>query len=419
MRKLLVILTLAVALLLAPTAQAQDPVEIDFLTYLTGPDGAYYADLVTQFNEEQSDIHVNFLVEEGGADYNARLTLGIRSGNAPAVAMLEIDKLPRFVESDFITSFSVEEFEEIFHSDFDDFVPSTISGAMANDRIYAVPLAGFHAAMYYNVDHFEAAGIDGPPETWAEFVEYAQMLTQDTDGDGATDQWGYYCFGGWQYRVLWQWYSVLWGMGGELLNEDLTEVAFDSEEGVAALQFFVDLIREHEVCPAEPADGEQAFGSGQLSMHLNGPWMISFFDSLPELNWQVANLPTWDGNAAAWGSVHTMTFPMNVPDEQHQAGLVFGAWLADHTADLAAAGAYAPRYSVLESEAHQALEAQTIFGQGASDYLRMVPPVEYWPEAEQILLEYFDGALLGTVSAEEAVMGAAEEIQYLVEEYAD
>ena len=38
MRKLLVILTLAVALLLAPTAQAQDPVEIDFLTYLTGPE---------------------------------------------------------------------------------------------------------------------------------------------------------------------------------------------------------------------------------------------------------------------------------------------------------------------------------------------------------------------------------------------
>ena len=49
----------------------------------------------------------------------------------------------------------------------------------------------------------------------------------------------------------------------------------------------------------------------------------------------------------------------------------------------------------------------------------MVPPVEYWPEAEQILLEYFDGALLGTISAEEAIMGAAEEIQYLIEEYAD
>src|SRR5690606_8276154 len=417
--KLLVVFTLIVAVLLAPVAQAQGPVEIDFLTYLTGPDGAYYAELVNQFNEEQSDIRVNFLVEEGGAHYNARLTLAIRSGNAPAVAMLEIDKLPRFIESDFITSFTVEEFESTFNADLDDFVPSTINGAMANDRIYAVPLAGFHAALYYNVDHFEAAGIDGPPETWAEFVEYAQMLTQDTDGDGATDQWGYYCFGGWQYRVLWQWYSVLWGMGGSLLNEDLTEVAFDSEEGVAALQFFVDLIREYQVCPAEPADGEQAFGAGQPSMHLNGPWMIGFFDSLPELNWEVANLPTWDGNAAAWGSVHTMTFPVNVPEEQHQAGLVFGAWLADHTADLAAAGAYAPRYSVLESEAHRALEAQTIFGEGAAEYLQMVPPVEYWPEAEQILLEYFDGALLGTISAEEAIMGAAEEIQYLIEEYAD
>ena len=53
---------------------------------------------------------------------------------------------------------------------------------------------------------------------------------------------------------------------------------------------------------------------------------------------------------------------------------------------------------------------------GAADYLRMVPSVDIWPEAEEILLEYFDGALLGTITAEQAIGGAAEEIQYLLED---
>ena len=78
--------------------------------------------------------------------------------------MLEIDKLPRFIESDFITSFTVEEFESTFNADLDDFVPSTINGAMANDRIYAVPLAEFHAALYYNADHFERPGSKARPK---------------------------------------------------------------------------------------------------------------------------------------------------------------------------------------------------------------------------------------------------------------
>ena len=86
----------------------------------------------------------------------------------------------------------------------------------------------------------------------------------------ATDQWGYYCFGGGSIACCGSG-TLSVGYGRRLLNEDLTGVAFDSEEGVAALQFFVDLIREHEGVPGGASSGEQAFGSGQLSMHLKRP----------------------------------------------------------------------------------------------------------------------------------------------------
>lgn len=399
-------------------AVAQEVVEIDFMTYLTGPDGAFYEALVNQFNEEHPNIKVNFFVEPGGAEYQAKVVMGIRSGDAPAALLLHADEIPRYIQNDMVYGWSKADWESTFGIPLDDYVPATMEYVIADDNVYGLTLTVYHLALYYNVDHFIAAGLDPdkPPQTWDEFIEYGKALTVDTNGDGTIDQWGYFCHGGWQFRVLWQWYSLFWQMGGELLNEDQTEVAFNNDIGVAALQYFVDLIEKEKICPAEPSDGEQAFALGTLSMHTNGPWMIAYFDSIEELNWRVANLPRYEGNAAAWGSTHTLVFPKGVPEAEHQAAVEFGAWMAGHMIDLAAAGAYPARVSVMESEEFKTMPAHAVFAAGAADYLHLPPALEIWPEAEAIFIEYFQGALLGEISAEQAIEACAEEIQALLEE---
>jgi ABC-type glycerol-3-phosphate transport system substrate-binding protein len=49
-------------------------------------------------------------------------------------------------------------------------------------------------ALVYNKDHFRAAGLDPekPPATWEQLREYANKLTIDKDGDGNSDQYGFY-----------------------------------------------------------------------------------------------------------------------------------------------------------------------------------------------------------------------------------
>jgi multiple sugar transport system substrate-binding protein len=425
MKRIVISLSLLLAMLVALSggmastkAVAQEVVEISFLTYLTGPDGAYYEALVNQFNEEHPNIKVNFLVESGGAEYQSKLVLSIRSGDAPAAVLLHLDEMPRYINNEMIYGWSTADWETTFGVSLADFAPSTVAYAVVDDMVYGVTLTAYHLALYYNADHFVAAGLDPdkPPTTWDEFVEYGQALTTDTNDDGEIDQWGYFCHGGWQFRVLWQWYSLFWEMGGELLNEDQTGVAFNNETGVAALQYFVDLIEKDNICPAEPSDGEQAFALGTLSMHTNGPWMIAYFDSIEELNWRVANLPKYEGNAAAWGSTHTLTVPKGVSDAEHAAAVEFGAWMASHTVELAAAGAYPVRQSVAESESFKELPAHAVFAAGAAEYLHLPPALEFWPAAEAIFIEYFQGALLGDISAEQAIQASADEIQALFEE---
>jgi multiple sugar transport system substrate-binding protein len=423
MRRIVISLSLLLAMLVmlstgmaSTKAVAQEVTEIDFMTLFTGPDAATWEGLVNQFNDEHPDIQVNFLVSTGGAEYLAQLALAIRSGNAPAVFIAHTDELARFIRSEMVTGWSTADWESAFGVSLDDYVQASISPLIVDDTVYGLPLAVFQDGLYYNVDLFVDAGLDPdkPPQTWDEFLEYAQALTKDTDGDGTTDQWGYFCYGGWQYRMLWQWYSLLWEMGGELLNEDQTEVAFNNETGVAALQYFVDLIHEYEVCPVEASDGEEAFRLGQLGLHTNGPWMINNFAEVEGLNWGVAPMPKWDGNGAAWGSAHTLAFPKGVSDNAHAAAVTFGAWLANHMVEIAGSGMYPPSISVGQSGDFRALTANAAFADAAED-LHLPPTVESWAQAESILIEYFEGALRGDISAERAIQSSADEIQDLLE----
>jgi len=57
-------------------------------------------------------------------------------------------------------------------------------------KIWGVPWATTAMVLQYDEKLFREGGFAGPPEMWDEFMEIAQKLTKDTDGDGQIDQAG-------------------------------------------------------------------------------------------------------------------------------------------------------------------------------------------------------------------------------------
>ncbi|MCY3979638.1 MAG: extracellular solute-binding protein [Chloroflexi bacterium] len=56
-------------------------------------------------------------------------------------------------------------------------LPAGIIEQMSYDgEVYGLPYYSGVQTMAYNASHLEAAGIDAPPETWAEMLEQAQMI---------------------------------------------------------------------------------------------------------------------------------------------------------------------------------------------------------------------------------------------------
>jgi ABC-type glycerol-3-phosphate transport system substrate-binding protein len=57
---------------------------------------------------------------------------------------------------------------------------------------------------------FREVGLERPPETLSELLEYGKKLTRDLNGDGKVDQWGLV----WNYNEPF-WYVPFFGGMGE------------------------------------------------------------------------------------------------------------------------------------------------------------------------------------------------------------
>ena len=108
--------------------------------------------------------------------------------------------------------------------------------------------------MAFNVQMLEDNNLEDPRDlyergewTWDKFIEYCQILTQDTDGDGQTDQYGY-C--GYHLETM---EGLMFGNGANIASS-ATEGISSAPVG-EALQMFSDMYNVYNVCYPYDYDG--------------------------------------------------------------------------------------------------------------------------------------------------------------------
>jgi sn-glycerol 3-phosphate transport system substrate-binding protein len=102
-------------------------------------------------------------------------------------------------------------------------------------------------ALVYNKELYEASGLDPekPPTNLMELLEAAAKIA-----DPSKQVWGHYVLtapthqtGGFFFE------AILWAFGSQVVSDDWTEVAFNTPDGVAALNWYHDLIRVRKCMP--------------------------------------------------------------------------------------------------------------------------------------------------------------------------
>jgi multiple sugar transport system substrate-binding protein len=245
----------------APPQAGQAPAaaqpSIRFLTdWSTGVRGDVMSRAMELFREQAPEIRVAYepSVE---SDVTQRVIVELAGGNAADVFISSGADFYNFWEkgafldlTDFVNADDDLNVDDLFPQ----------PGAFHTEgKWYGMAFQLVTGGCYYNATLFEQAGVPGPRDwpdnpdgiwTWDNFLEVAQALTQDTDGDGEVDQWGYYITSGFEFGYL----PWIWSNGGDFIDLEAMKTTLDQPEATQAFQFVMDLVHTHKVS-LEPSVG--------------------------------------------------------------------------------------------------------------------------------------------------------------------
>jgi len=379
-------------------------ITLDFWNGFTGGDGPFMQGLVDQFNEEHDNITVESNTQQW-AEFYQRLPAAVTAGEGPDVGVMHLDQLATMAARNVILP--LDDLAEAVDLTGDDFSEEVWEAGVYKDARYGIPLDVHSLAMYYNTEHFEAAGITEPPTDAESFQSALEAL------QAAGYQTPFWMPSRWPGHLMFL--SLNWQYGGEPFNEDGSAAEFADEEGVEALTWMRSII-DDGFSPSDVAIDSQyvAFKNGETSITWDGIWQINDLEA-SGLPYAMAPVPTIGDEAAVWANSHQFFLPRQNDTDAQTAAKVFIAWMSEHSADWAGAGMIPARASEREGGALDGLPQQAIAEQ--IDEMRFLPPV---PGIGTVVTETVEIAVadgvLGGASPEEALRREGDRASQLLEE---
>ncbi|MGW8567698.1 ABC transporter substrate-binding protein [Isoptericola sp. NPDC055881] len=245
-----------------------------------------YQEAIDRFTED-TGVKVKMIVTSAD-QYAQKLQAAVAGNKVPDVFYIEQASLQSYVSSGVLMDITDEvadqgvDLDNIWPYGVDSYRFDGKTQGTPDGKLYGLPKDIGPFAFGYNADMLKKAGIDRPdpdkPLTWDEWLKICQELTQDTDGDGKTDQWGT------GLNVQWNSQSFVWSNGGDWTNPDHTQVTVDTPEFAEAIQFIADLTTKYGVTPnpeqAQTLDTYQRFMAGEIGFFPVGPWDMSVYNDL-------------------------------------------------------------------------------------------------------------------------------------------
>ena len=303
------VLMMSVVMFAGSVAAASEEAE-EITVWIPG-DEVEYSFFYNMFEEyEKMNENVKFKIEQQPwGDYWTKLPLELQSGRGPELFMTHTAYSDVLLPNSKELPFEVSELEEDFNN------PGIFLGE--NGRPVFIPLVYYGAVMYYNVDHWEEAGLteEDIPATWDELEEVAQKLTV-YDGDKVVRA-------GFDYSTWYTMADLIYQQGQGLVDEN-GETTINSEAGVNVLERIKKWEDDLRISDFTLGNGspEDSFLRYQSSIIYGHAWMANWFASTDEeLNFKAFPIPVWSEDAPVITRADmelTFGISKNVSDKQYE-----------------------------------------------------------------------------------------------------
>ncbi|MFH1689332.1 MAG: ABC transporter substrate-binding protein [Candidatus Eisenbacteria bacterium] len=351
-------------------------VTVQFWHAMGGPLGDALDELVAEFNETHPGIDIESVSMGRYQALSQKIMAAVAAGQPPVLAQAYEAWTGELIENGSAEPLNgyIDGADGLTAAELDDFVPGMLDNNSWDGIVYSFPFNKSVRAIYWNKDLFSAANLDRAPANWSEYEEFARRLTKDTNGDGETDQWGTA-----GQISAWMFENLLLQNGGRILTDDGSAVAFDSPEGVEALDLMVRLLtRWGKVTSGYEYQND--FQAGKVAMIEGSTVSLSFMEGKYTFDMAVAPLPQQKGKGCYVAGTNVVIFS-DASQAQKDAAWKFIKWFTtpEISARWAARTGYAPvRMSAMESGAMVARFAEI---QGLEDVLRQLEFASYEPRS--------------------------------------
>ena len=380
--------------------------------YWDGANGEVLQRLIDQYEAENPGVTIEAVFTPGG-ELVSKLQTAIAGRQTPTMATSDLVAMPLLTSSGVLAP--LDNYIAESGLDMSDYFEGPLAYGLRDSVRYSLPVSASNLGLFWNKAIFEEAGLDPntPPQTWDELVEMSRTIKEETG------KWGYELFTQRGEGTSWQWQPFLWGEGGDVLTNDLSEPAFNSEAGQEALQFWVDLVNEYEVSPIAPWG---LFGRGEAAMVMDGSWMTQFFPMQVDFELGSAAFPHPEGGEAATNLGGEQMFIFEGDEATKQAAWDFLEWFSSTPVQVEwdrGTGFMPVKASVAEDEGYVAWvkNARPLLLPFVKSmaFAHARPPVERYPQLSDTLANYIVEALYERMTPQEALDAAANDVESLLE----
>jgi multiple sugar transport system substrate-binding protein len=318
MKKVLITLVIATLLVLSackPASTTSGKVEISFMAWGDPAELEVWNQIVTDFQAANPNITVKVEVSDWDSYWTKLKTL-LSAGTPPDVFAIDAPLYMDYQSRDVLLN--LQPYIDADPSLLTGIYPQTLQAYNTADGYFGLPRDFQTIVMFYNKDMFDAAGLAYPQAGWTydDLRQTAKALTLDTNGDGTTDQYGFYA-DMWDMELFWS--SGIWAYGGDVINAEHTQTLIGSPEARQAWQMAYDMMFTDGSWPDSTTAGEYGgdpFLAGAAAMTPIGHWAVPGY-SEAGFNWDVVEMPA--GPAGKATSVNSAGFVVakatQYPDE--------------------------------------------------------------------------------------------------------
>lgn len=393
---------------------------------LGGADGKTMQELLNQYATATGDTGVRSETYEWNVFYQ-KLPTSVVAKSPPDMAIMHDWGIRQFASQGII-----QPADDIFYSsglvDKKDFNQGLIDTITVNGKTMAVPFDNHGWGLYYNTQLISDAGLDPNtlPKNGDEFLKWALKLTVDESGKHP-DESGFNAdkVKVWAIHPGWIRFtqpSTMWMYGGGIISEDGKKSMLDSENTIAAVQYWWDLMYKHHVAPPAVPNATSAndlMKTSSLAFEWEGSWNLNFYKDNPDIAKVVKasrlNSLAPDGKQVAKMASHMLVVPTGVSGDGLARAKDLIKWLSDNGKGWANSGQVPARLSVQQDPTVQEIWSVKAFAEEFKSVGKTDVPHVAASEIQTTWEDAVSGALANTKPVKEALSAGSQALQAILD----